>query len=268
MSDDVFSAIKELLNSEDWPEAVPPYMICDESSELDKQKRAEGIISLVIDTDLKDKVVLDFGTGEGHIVEHLSIMPEAPSKAVGYDIHRPDTVLWNNQNNFVLTTDFNAVVENGPYDVVILYDVLDHAEVDSPVDILKKIKSVMSPGAKLYIRNHPWCSRHGGHLYQKINKAFVHLIFSSEELIEMGYEESIPNQKVIHPRNMYKDWIDESGFNFKPPFISQTNVEDFFKKNILKQRLSKAWAKSTDAAARQWPGYQMSQNFLDFILIA
>jgi len=52
-----------LLNSKAWPHAVDPALICDISSEQDKEDRAEGILDLIIDIHLENLKFLDFGCG-------------------------------------------------------------------------------------------------------------------------------------------------------------------------------------------------------------
>ncbi len=174
--DNDFSQLQDLLKSDKWPEAVLEFQIADDTSEEDKTDRAEGIIDILIEESLEGKRFLDFGCGEGHSVKYSS--EENASVSVGYDIKSTGKLPWEQDGKFLLTTEFEKVLDKGPFDIVLIYDVLDHAE--DPMDVLLKASSVLSPTGTIYLRCHPFSSRHGGHCYRKLNKAFVHLVFSEE----------------------------------------------------------------------------------------
>src|SRR4051812_1118998 len=74
--------LKTLLDSAAWPPAVEPSLICNVSSEQDKEDRAEGILDIIIDVHLEGLTVLDFGCGEGHLVR-LS-QAQNPRLCVGF----------------------------------------------------------------------------------------------------------------------------------------------------------------------------------------
>ena len=193
---DEFRLMKSLLHSDDWPEAVFSLQIADETSESDKAERAEGIADILLPP-FSGKKFLDFGCSEGHVAKYVS--GEA-SLSVGYDIVRAETskLSWENKKEkLLLTTDFEKVVSEGPYDIVMIYDVLDHSSAD-PSEILAKAKSVLAEDGKIYLRCHPWTGRHGGHAYRKINKAFVHLVLGEDELEEMGVNLE-QNRKILFP---------------------------------------------------------------------
>lgn len=261
--DEEFHELKKILNLEEWPEAVLSFQICDENSEEEKMDRAEGVVDILIDDSLKDKKFLDFGCGEGHMVKYAST--QETSLSFGYDVVKSENskFVWEEkQGNFLLSTDIEKVKNEGPYDVIFIYDVLDHAE--DPTQVLKEAKSLLAENGKVYLRCHPWCGRHGGHLYRQINKAFVHLIFTEKELERMGYKLDFTN-KVFYPIIYYNKLIKDAGFTKKDPDIDNQSVEDFFSKNdLIKNRIlnnfkTKKWEKSE-------PEFQMSQCFLDYKL--
>jgi SAM-dependent methyltransferase len=258
-----FEILRNLLYSEEWPEAVLDFQIVDENLEEEKMDRAEGIVDILIQEELEDKVILDYGCGEGHIAKYIS--QQKSKKSIGYDISRTEKskLLWEDEcesEGYLLTTNFEKVKENAPYDIIIIYDVLDHTE--DPIEILNKASSLLSDNGKIYLRCHPWCGRHGGHLYREINKAFVHVIFTEEELKELGFVEQEFNLKIIYPVSKYEEYIKYSDLKILERDVDVQDVENFFIKNeIISNRLKKIIP-----VKERFPNYQMSQCFHDYVL--
>jgi 2-polyprenyl-3-methyl-5-hydroxy-6-metoxy-1,4-benzoquinol methylase len=266
-----FNDLKELLETEAWPLAVDPDLICHDESDDDKELRAEGIIEFLIDEDLEGKRFLDFGCGEGHVVRKA--LEKKPLVSRGYDLNKSEswaTLEFPSGENHGVSESWQDIVANGPYDVVLLYDVLDHLEGDQVAE-LKRIRSVMAPGGRIYVRCHPFCSRHATHLYKKINKAFVHLIFSDVELARLGYGSGVKTHKIIHPHLVYKQWFNDSGLDLINENAIQENLEEFFHLNpIINERIKDNWkGTSIDpqlAAGKGFPSYQMRIQFVDYLL--
>lgn len=259
-----FDELKRLLESDEWPEAVFQIQIADENSESDKEERAEGITDMILPP-LDGKKFLDFGCGEGHIVNCTS---KSAEMSVGYDIVKnpKSRFEWEaEKEKILLTTDLEKARSKGPYDVILLYDVLDHAQVQTPGEILKLVCSLLSDEGKVYLRTHPWTSRHGGHAYRKLNKAFVHLVFTEEELKSMDIELE-PNMKVNFPISSYNSWIKDSGLiKSMEPELDEQEVEPFFsKKTIVKDRILKLF--EAEEWKQECPVWQMSQCFWDYVL--
>jgi 2-polyprenyl-3-methyl-5-hydroxy-6-metoxy-1,4-benzoquinol methylase len=260
-----FDDLKTLLDSSEWPNAVFEVQIADENSEADKKERAEGIADILL-PNLDGKKFLDFGCGEGHVAEYAA---KSTNLSIGYDKEKnPNSKLeWEEKKeNFLITTDFEKVKAEGPYDIILIYDVLDHAKGESMSEILERAKSVLSEDGIIYLRCHPWCGRHGGHAYRKINKAFVHLVFTEDELEKMGLVLE-PTQKIFFPLATYSKAIEESGLvNSQEHEIDFQDVEPFFSNNpVVKERLLKLYG------IKEWgdsgrPAFQMSQCFVDYVL--
>ena len=257
-----FEKLKKILNSDEWPEAVLEFQIADDTSEEDKTDRAEGIVDILIEESLENKKFLDFGCGEGHGAKYAS---EDSAISVGYDIEKQGSLEWENDEKFLLTTDFEKVKAKGPFDVILIYDVLDHAE--NPIEVLNQASSVLKNNGTIYLRCHPWSSRHGGHAYRKINKAFVHLVFSEEELKNLGIDNG-HNNKVLFPIATYNGILAEvDGLSAKDPDIEELEVEPFFKSNeLVRKRILQAFGrKNWDEVC---PSFQMGQCFLDYVIKA
>lgn len=264
-----FAELKQLLLDKKWPVAVPEGLICDEQSDDDKMERAEGILDLIVEENLDNKKFLDFGCGEGHLVKKA--WERKPRMAFGYDIAAIGPLEWEKrEDNYLLTTNWDRIKRNAPFEVIVLYDVLDHIVDEDPVEVLKRIKEVKTDTGKVYVRCHPWVSRHGGHLYKKINKAFVHLVFSEEELLELGYGKPEPTLKLMHPATSYREMFEKAGFKRISEEIIEEKPEHFFVGNQgVRGRIQDFWKDSYQEGLRSgkvFPGFQTGQSFIDYVL--
>lgn len=246
----------DLLESPEWPEAVPDFLICTESEE-DKNERALGIIDYM-DFDFAGKKVLDYGCGEGHLAIQMANTAAAScSKSVGFDIAQSGLHPWEVDDKFLLTTEMDKVKENGPYDFVVLYDVLDH--VVQPVDVMSSVLKLCHRDTKIFVRCHSWMSRHGGHIYRQLNKAWAHLVFTKEELSLMGID--LPFiYKVYTPVRTQSLWFQVFNMTIYKSDIVKSIVEDFFKKPEICSRLP------LDRFNGKMPEMQMGQSFNDYFL--
>ncbi len=255
-----FESLKKALESNKWPEAVNPNLICQHAEESDKLERGKGIIDLMVEEDLSNLKFLDFGCGEGQC--SLASTEHSTAISVGYDVKKFDT--WDRylHDKLLFTTDFDKVIEEGPYDVIIIFDVLDHAKVEDPTAILKKAKSVLAPEGAIYMRCHPFISRHGTHLYHELNKAFAHLVFTPSEL-----EMLVPEPKwtedsigVTFPIKTYGEFITNAGLNILSRREVTERVESFFKIPKIAERIMR------NTSMPSFPEFQMGIQFIDYKL--
>lgn len=247
----------DLLESPEWPEAVPEFLICEETEE-DKIDRAKGIIEYT-KFDFAGKKVLDYGCGEGHFAIEVANTNSTSSclKSVGYDIVKSGIHEWEKDDNFLLTTEFEKVKQHGPYDIVIIYDVLDHAT--QPVDIISSVVKLCHPETKIFVRCHSWMSRHGGHIYRQLNKAWAHLVFTKDELALMGID--LPYvHKIFFPIKTQTLWFQVFDLQIERKEVVKTIVEEFFQKPEIMGRLP------LGKFQNKFPDHQMSQSFNDYFL--
>ena len=251
-----FDELKKLVLSDEWPEAVPADLICDEKSEVDKTNRAQGVVEVLISEPVDGKRCLDFGTGEGHVTRELA--NHGAAYAMGYDI----------VNNFMkqgprmqFTTEWKSVQDHGPYDVVLISDVLDHLVDLDPVEALKRVKSVLNENGKVYLRRHNYMSRHGTHLYRQLNKAFLHLVFNETEMTELiENPEPLPTYRYYFPIKTYTDQINQSGLVIKSDFRTTTPVEGIFERREILDRIFE------NTPYKHFPKIQMEVDFVDYAL--
>lgn len=243
-----------LLESPEWPEAAPPCLICRDGVEQDKHDRAEGVLDFL--AGMFSGTLLDFGCGEGHITHHA--LSYGYTKAVGYDIEQKGQLPWDQKGDWFLTTNLDKVRGQAPYDAILVFDVLDHAQ--DPVQALRTVREMAKPETKIFVRCHPWMSRHASHLYLQKNKAFLHLVFTEEELAKMGLKMPFV-QKVFYPIDTYKKWFLEADLKVVSENVQSAPVEKFFEEvSLVRDRLPLAQYGGT------FPNWQMSQAFVDFVL--
>ena len=226
--------LKTLLDSEAWPKAVAPELICDDNNEQDKFDRATGIVNVFIGELVENKKTLDFGCGLGHVPFAANL--NGSKMAVGYDL--VDNFSVNEKPNLVLTTDWRQVMNHAPYDIITVFDVFDHLVDETPMNVLLNLKTVLSPKGKIYVRYHPFLSRHGSHIYKKVNKAYVHLVFTPDEIKSMFpfyVPESCP--PILQPLKFCSTTPILAGLKIEKEHITRTPVEPFFKQEEIKKRI-------------------------------
>ena len=255
---DTFEALKEALFSDRWPEAANPALMCDPNSEKDKKERGFGIIQMIVQEEIRGQKVLDFGCGEGHTA--CAVSTQSPKLCVAYDIEKFEH--WQNSENTIFTNDFSEVEKNAPYDIVILFDVIDHLKNEDQISVLRKIHSVLTDNGKVYMRCHPFTSRHATHLYQSLNKAYIHLVFTPEEIRQLIPEpvNAEINLGVVTPFRSYKYFAQKAGFEIVSRQDITERVEPFFKTPTIAERIMKT------TQMPEFPEYQMGIQFLDMVL--
>lgn len=199
--------ILKLVQSEFWPQAVNPALVVSDDNQ--KQLRASSIIHSFVRENIEGKRFLDFGCGEGHTV--LAAKKKEPRTVIGYDIVKNER--WGDDPIF--TTEWSRVIEAGPYDAVLVYDVLDHiVDENTRLDVMQKIRGVLSNDAKIYMRCHPFTSRHGTHLYTTLNRAYAHLFLNNEQIKSLGGEQEACH-KTLRPKRVYRDLFTKAGLTIK-----------------------------------------------------
>ena len=249
--------IRFLIKSNNWPLAVPEDSICGEDEDR-KLGRAATIIEDVIKTDKKNKKILDFGCGEGHVAYVTKTLTSA-DLVVGYDI-KPHKWEFDKTNNLTFTSDWEEVKKSGKYDIVLIYDVFDHLKNQEIT--LQQIKEVKSEKGKIFLRCHPWTSRHGTHIYNQLNKAYLHLILNENELSSMGLKEEY-TQKTLDPLNHYRLLIHKAGLTIEKENIINQSMELFFTNETqLLRRIKSQWKEKNEL-----PKEILEIQFVDYTLV-
>lgn len=248
------NTILKLIHNHGWKEAIDSSFICyDEESKFD---RAENIIETLLNDELENKKILDYGCGEGHVIKELE--KYNTNLSIGFDIDQPELdSVWKNAN---CVTDFNLIEKEKPYDYIIIYDVIDHIINETQEEFLNRIKSLCSEKTKIIIRCHPFSSRHGGHLYKDLNRAWIHLILNEDELKYLNLKMN-PILKILFPQKHYQDLFNKTKLKVKNLEITKDDVDLFFTKQPnINKRIKEIYK------TNNFPKSSIEKSFLDYVL--
>jgi 2-polyprenyl-3-methyl-5-hydroxy-6-metoxy-1,4-benzoquinol methylase len=268
-----FTDLRMMVKSDIWPDAIEPSLISAEDNEEDQINRADSIIQEYMKVDLSGKKFLDYGCGSGYVAHQAKNYGVA--LAIGYDPNpSPHHHKWLKMEapkgtpSPHFTSGFTPYRNyHGEFDIILLYDVLDHAE--DPLSVLQHVAKLKAKDGKVFVRCHPWTSRHGTHLYRKANKAYLQLVFSQEELIKMGLKGEYTN-KILDPIFNYRKWFSEAGLKIVSESTINQDVDIYFttRPSILR-RIKENWKYSSDlnlASGAKFAHEVMAIQFADFVL--
>lgn len=212
--------IQDLLAIDVWPQAVPSFLIAEDSSETDQINRANAVLDMMVDRPLENVHFLDFGCGEGWIAKQ--VINRGVATSTGYDIKLNKN--WANLTGATYTHIYNEL-KRSFYDVVMLYDVLDHCE--DPELLMTQVKNVLKKDGVVYVRCHPWTSKHASHLYKSgVNKAYLHLFLTYDEIVTEVGQTPMFTRIEKKPIEAYHWWFHE--FEIKKERFIKEPVSDFF----------------------------------------
>ncbi len=258
-----FTDLRLMTKSDIWPDAIDPELIGGDSAE-DKANRAEGILRDFVKIDLTGKRFLDYGCGDGFVAA-AAAANHGTALSVGYD---PVATGWESHPPMPHKLTLTTHLADNEFDVVLLHDVLDHAS--DPLELLQQAKLSKKLDGKIFVRCHPWASRHGTHLYRKLNKAYLQLVFTESELIAMGYK----GEKVIRPLDpvsQYRRLFAEMDLQIVEESTISQPVDAFFTtRPAVVRRIKDNWKGSLDpelASGSKYPHEIMQIQFADFVLV-
>jgi len=246
--------------SDKWPVAAPQHMIVKQDNPHEQRFRALQVVTL-LQLDNSHKKILDFGCGDGMISKELKSKSEL---VVGYDLASAKS--WDTVANdfIVMTKDKADVQRNAPYDLIMLFDVIDHLVGEDPIEVMKFVKSVLAPGGRIYVKTHPWTAKHGSHLYETINKAYLHLALTTDELLEAGYTPQ-SNMKFVRPMATYLTIFSDAGLEVASKNVVAEAVDPFFTGDVLDRIIKINWEGKIDKSTAI---KIMSNQFIDYWLVS
>lgn len=175
----------ELLTSDYWPEAVDPTNIIE--SDWDKLIRAKSIINNLL-PDINNKAILCVG-------DCPKIAQVAKDRAKSSDYMGI---------NRIQSEDLHK-----KYDIILLYDILDHVSALKRFAIMNIAKSLLAHNGQIVCRCHPWTSIHGGHCYQRLNKAYANLFLG----YRLSEYQDISVDRISNPAEYYDNFFKECGLD-------------------------------------------------------
>ena len=198
-----------------------------------------------------DVKMLDFGCGNGDLIAALN---STGRKAVGYDKTTQST------NNCF--SDWAKIIDLAPFKLAILYDVLDHTDLQDFIEILEQIKTVIHSDGKIFIRVHPFSSINGSHDFSPINLAFAHLCLTPSEMTRFGLK-TWQNIKVVLPLEFYERVFGLLGYAVVSKKVHHSQVNPFVVSNLMPRirRLHYSETMSTELIEKS-----LSINYIDFLL--
>jgi 2-polyprenyl-3-methyl-5-hydroxy-6-metoxy-1,4-benzoquinol methylase len=222
--------IGDLMAIDCWPEAVPQFLVAKDASAEDQANRANAVLDMLLDRRVEGLTFLDFGCGDGWIAGE--VLKRGVTESVGYDVK--ESSIWPTIKGPKFTSNFNDL-QPGYYDVIFLYDVLDHCE--DPVFLMSQIQNLIKPTGTVYVRCHPWTSKHATHLYkQGINKAYLHLFLTYEEIKELINQDPVFTRAEKKPLEAYHWWF--NNFTIKKERSVKEPVNGFFHVPSFKELLA------------------------------
>jgi len=269
---------EDLAGTTIWPLAANPRHIVTTLEE--QRRRATTIVRTYVRMPrIRGKRVLDFGCGTGLVASTMAAFGAAA--VVGYDIKTYDE--WAIDSVAQLTANWEQVVAQGPYDVVLLYDVLDHVQpvdgqlvdleqhiqatggesaINGIMQVLNLLRTV-APTAEYLVRCHPWLAKHGTHLYTTLNRAYAHLFLTPERIAALGgvATETLP---LRFPLASYRQAFGRAGFRLENTEVTRNRPDVFFLHEHFTEKLLAAFYANTPMTAVNVPEL-LSFEFVDFV---
>jgi hypothetical protein len=250
------------ITAEEWPKA---------KEIINPAKEAQDFLNRSM-MQVENYNVLDFGAGLGYL---SSLVGQKAKKTISYDIAQEKTRL-EPGDTFKIVHSLEEIQQEGPYDLILIKDVFDHLEPATSeesqlyieqlhIKYLMFLKSCLASSGKIYLRTHPWTSRHGGHLYHTQNMAFIHLILSDKEYLEKSVSSGVKiTHQIFNAEKYYKRCINKSGLNLFKTTLIREELEDFVVTRLLDPiKKNNAGLSLSDAELNNL----LSISYIDFLLI-
>lgn len=171
------SSLRQILKTDVWPNSI-------DKNTYDEKENLVNFISSVVNLENLDVLFL----GQEAYLFNEIVKEKKTNKSISYFETNKSSIYEKEDKDecFTLLTDkFDEIIKEGPYDVIICYDFLEHSS-QPPEKILNILKNLRKNNGPIYLRTHPYCSRFHDHNYMHLNKAYTHLIFNESEKLKLG----------------------------------------------------------------------------------
>lgn len=143
-----------------------------------------------------------------------------------------------------------------------MYDVIDHIVKGSQIEVLERAVKLLKPKGTLYIRCHPWTSRHGVHQYTKLNKAYIQFFLPPDILKKYCAEETV---KILRPKRHYHKLFKGAGLKIGDCNDTTTNVDPFFRDEYITNMMLETYGQDRIASHANFH-HLISMSFIDYKL--
>ena len=223
--------IQDLLAIDCWPESISSELAQRVPTEQDQIHRANAVLDSMLDRSVDGEKFLDYGCGEAWIAQQ--ILKKGVSESWAYDPQ--ENANWKNIKNVKTCSSLDKLPVGNYFDVIMLYDVLDHC--DDPIKLMAHVKNCLNPNGTVYVRCHPWTSKHATHLFKYgINKAYFHLFLNWDEIKELIKTEPMFTRPEKNPIEAYHWWFKDFEIKREKPISEK--VTDFFHVQSFKELLA------------------------------
>lgn len=245
--------VEALLAIDCWPEAIVARSAI-KPTVADQINRANSVLDMMIDKSLEKVHFLDYGCGEGYVAKKALDRGAATSTA--YDLVSSPS--WDDPK--VTYTTKSSDLKDGFYDAIFLYDVIDHC-LDA-IATMKHVKSLLKPDGVVYVRCHPWTSKHATHLFRDgLNKAFIHLFLTEAEIKGLGHTPMFTRREK-NPLEAYRWFFHE--FKIKKEHVIRESLNEFFKVPSFKELVLTEQEIPADQAKDFFESMEI--NFVDYVI--
>jgi SAM-dependent methyltransferase len=245
-----------MIKAKTWPLAVSEHIASRQPTQRDKENRASGALSYMVNRSMEGIRFLDYGCGDGYIA--AAAAQRGVASSTGYDI--TENQAWGDITSAEFVTNPERL-PNDYYDMIFVYDVVDHS-LDA-VGMMQHVYALLKPGGVCYVRCHPWTSRHASHLYKfGLNRAYAHLFLTYDELVELGATPMFTRAEkdpltaynwFFSPFSVEKEHIIRKDVD--PFFLAPTMTDLLFKEQEVKPKDQKAFLE------------RLSLEFVDYVLV-
>ncbi len=134
--------------------------------------------------DINDKILLDFGCGDGAITPHY--LAAGAREVVGIDIDpkevkRAEEQYSSDKVRFQISGPKGIPLEDNSIDVVISYDVFEHI-TDVP-SVLSELYRIVRPKGKVLLGTWGWYHPFAPHLFSTMPVPWAHVFFSEKTIL-------------------------------------------------------------------------------------
>ena len=243
--------LKKMIKSNLWPNALS-----EEELKEPKEEKVKNVLRNIPNIENMD--IACFADDADVFIKE--IMNSKANKVVCFSLDKkinPFKIEESNQIGIV-TNNKNELVANGPFDIIICYDFLEHTG-ESPENWLSFMKNIRKTNGPIYLRAHPFNSRY--HDHNLANKAYSHLVFTDSEKLKIGCPSGKkPCKELLTENEYFKLFYSLELSIIERNIIDHPIEESFINSSMLSERIKATLNKEMLFAE------ELSFEYIDYLL--